>query len=199
MSIIYERKAEYWTADLADRAFEQAVMAELQTLDWEYQDNTNDHDRPDLYLFRQVRSKKVQVALELKEKRQPYRSRWAELARLPETELLVVDEVSVRKLLAWAPRALLLFWDHTQPSRPYVLFSVIDLFCVPKVRVQRPIALNDHKVKAKWLLDGRHGRAYADLRGVLAYIVNYLDHGMVTDLRRLEAHGDFVGETVETL
>ena len=59
-------------------------------------------------------------------------ARWAELAGLPETELLVVDEVSLRKLLGHAPRALLLFSDRTRPDRPYVLYTIVDLFCIPK-------------------------------------------------------------------
>ncbi len=37
------------------------------------------------------------------------------------------------------------------------------------------------------------------LKDAFAAMANYLDHGMLTDLRRLEAHGDFVGETLETL
>ena len=199
MSVIYERRAEYWARDLADRAFEQAVMAGLDALGWEYQDNTAAHDRPDFFIVRQVRGRAVRLALELKEKRQPYRDRWSELAGAPEAQLLVLDEVSARKLLANAPRALLLFWDETQPARPYVLFSIIDLFCLPKVRVQRPIALNSRRMKAKWLLDRRHGRTFAELKEAFAAMANYLDHGMLVDLQRLEAHGDFVGETLETL
>jgi hypothetical protein len=175
MPSIYERKAEYWTRDLADRSFEQAVKAGLGTLGWEFQDNTAEHDRPDLYIFRQVRGERVRVALELKEKRQPYRARWAEASGVPEPELLVLDEVAARKLLAWAPRAALLFWDETQAARPYVLFTIIDLLCVPKVRVQRPIALHSPRLKAKWLLDRRHGRLLPALHSAFAALASYVD------------------------
>jgi hypothetical protein len=199
MPSIYERKAEYWTRDLADRAFEQAVKAGLTALGWEFQDNTTEHDRPDLYIFRQVRGERVRIALELKEKRQSYRPRWAELSGVPETGLLVLDEVAARKLLAYAPRAALLFWDETQTVRPYVLFTIIDLLCVPKVRVQRPISLNSPRLKAKWLLDRRHGRLLPDLGSAFAAIASYVDSEIWDDLLRLEAHGDFVGERVETL
>ncbi len=199
MPSIYERKAEYWARDLADRTFEQAVKAGLGTLGWEYQDNTTEHDRPDLYIFRQVRGERVRVALELKEKRQPYRPRWAEVSGVPLAELLVLDEVAVRKLLAWAPRAVLLFWDETHPDRPYAFFTIIDLLCVPKVRVQRPIALNSPRLKAKWLLDRRHGRLLPDLNSAFAAIASYVDREIWDALRRLETHGDFVGERVETL
>ncbi len=175
------------------------MKAGLDALGWAYQDNTSAHDRPDLYIFRQVRGERVRVALELKEKRQPYRQRWADAAGVPERELLVLDEVAVRKLLAWAPRAALLFWDGTQTGPPYVLFTIVDLLCVPKVRVQRPIALNTSRLKAKWLLDRRHGRRLPDLGGALAVLARYVDAEMWDDLRRVEAHGAFVGEKVVTL
>ncbi len=199
MPTFYERKAEYWTRDLADRAFEAEVKAGLAALGWEYEDATQAHDRPDLTFTRRVRGKVVRAALELKEKRQPYRQRWAELAGLPEPELLVLDEVAARKLLAWAPRAFLLFRDGTRPEQPYVLFTIIDLFCMPKVRVLRQINLREQKAKAKWLLDRRHGRACNTLNDAFALMATYLDREMLEQLRALEAHGEFVGEKVETL
>ena len=196
---LYERKAEYWTRDLADRAFEEEVKAGLVALGWHLEDHTADHDRPDLGFLRQVRGKTVRAVLELKEKRQPLRGRWVELAGVPEPELLVLDEVSARKLLARAPRAFLFFHDLTRPDAPYVLFTIIDLFCLPKVRVQRSINLNDRRMKGKWLLDRRHGQTFANLNGTFAAMATYLDRGMMDDLRRLEPHGPYTGETVETL
>ena len=199
MSTIYERQAAYWTRDLADRAFEEEVKAGLVALGWQYEDHTTAHEFPDLTFLRQVRGNPVRAALELKEKRQPLRDRWVELAGVPERELLVLDEVSARKLLARAPRAFLLFHDLTQPERPYVLFTIIDLFCMPKVRVQRAINLNDRRLKGKWLLDRRHGQVFANLNDVCAAMATYLDRRMMDDLRRVEPHGPFIGETVETL
>ncbi len=70
---------------------------------------------------------------------------------------------------------------------------------MPKVRVQRAINLNNRRMKAKWLLDRRHGQAFANLNGVFAAMATYLDRQMMDDLRRLEPHGQFIGETVETL
>jgi len=199
MTTFYERKAEYWARDLADRTFETEVKAGLAALGWEYEDATAAHDRPDITFTRRVRSKIVRAALELKEKRQPYRQRWAELAGLPEPELLVLDEVAARKLLARAPAAFLLFRDGTRPEQPYVLFTIIDLFCMPKVRVLRQLNLRERTAKAKWLLDRRHGRACADLNTAFALMATYLDRDMLVQLQALDAHGTFVGEKVETL
>ena len=80
-----------------------------------------------------------------------------------------------------------------------MLFTIIDLFCVPKVRVQRSINLNGRRMKGKWLLDRRHGQAFVVLNGVFAALATYLDRRMMDDLRRLEPHGPYIGETVETL
>ena len=70
---------------------------------------------------------------------------------------------------------------------------------MPKVRVQRSINLNDLRLKGKWLLDRRHGQAFANLNGVFAAPATYLDRRMMDELRRVEPHGPFIGETVETL
>jgi hypothetical protein len=199
MPTLYERQAEYWTRDLADRAFEEEVKTGLVALGWQHEDHTAAHDWPDLSFVRRVRGVAVHAALELKEKRQPLRGRWVELADVPEPELLVLDEVSARKLLARAPRAFLLFHDLTRPELPYVFFTIIDLFCLPKVRVQRPINLNGPRMKGKWLLDRRHGQAFAVLNDVFAAMATYLDRRMMDDLRRVEPHGPFIGERLETL
>lgn len=199
MSNLYERKSGYWARDLADREFEQAMKAELDALGWEHADNTHEYDQPDFYVYRTIRGKRVRIAFELKDKRQSYRPAWGEKAHVPEAELLIVDEVAVRKLLAWSPRAFLLFKDLTRPAQPYVLYTVLDLLCLPRVRVQRPISHQEKRLKAKWLLDRRHGRAFSELRDVLVYASTYLARGLYDDLRRLEPHGPFVGETIETL
>ncbi|OQA42117.1 MAG: hypothetical protein BWY52_02330 [Chloroflexi bacterium ADurb.Bin325] len=199
MPSLFERKPEYWARDLADRVFEEAVKAELDLLGWPYTDNTAAHERADLYFTRQVRGRAVRAALELKEKRQRYRPRWAELAGVPEAELLALDEVAARKLLAVSPRAFVLFHDATRADRPYVLFTIVDLLCLPKVRVQRGINLHSPRMKAKWLLDARHGRGFGGLREAMSALANYLDRGLGDDLRRVGPHGPFAGESVETL
>ncbi|NOZ28821.1 MAG: hypothetical protein GXP39_12315 [Chloroflexi bacterium] len=196
---LYERRASYWAEDLEDRTFEMAVREQLDLLGWDYEDHTKALHRPDFLIHTRVRGEVVRVALEVKEKRQRYRPRWAELAGIDERHLLVQDEVSARLLLAYAPRAFLLFWDHTDPDQPYVLYSIIDLFCIPRRRVRRPIRRQEARFKAKWLLDRRHGRSFARLRDVFAHLKNALARDLDDDLRRIDIHGDFVGETIETL
>lgn len=196
---IYERKAEYWTQDLADRSFEEAIKAQLEMLNWRYQDQTDAHHRPDFLLKLPLRRNERVVALEAKEKRQHYRDKWVELAGFAEEFLLVQDEVSARMLLRHAPAAFLLFWDHTQEAEPYVCFTVLDLFCQPKVRIERPIQRNSPRLKAKWLLDRRNGRGFRQLRDVFAFMNTYLARDLDDELRALQPHRPGIGEVVDRL
>lgn len=175
------------------------MKASLNLLQWRFQDFTSSHDLPDLMLLHTVDNQRVNVALELKEKRQRYRDRWGLLAQLPERDVLALDEVAARKLLPFAPYAFLLYHDCTGRGRPYVLYSILDLMCIPKVRVQRPINLHGERLKGKWLLNRRHGRPFGGLNDALLDLLAYVDHDLATDLHGLGAHGRYEGETVETL
>jgi hypothetical protein len=199
MTASFQRQPEDWERDLDDRRFEEQVKAALNVMRLRFQDFTSGHDLPDLVLLTSVGDQRVNVALELKEKRQRYRQRWEQLAGIPEPDLYALDEVAARKLLPFAPYAFLLYHDGTGRGRPYVLYSILDLMCAPKVRVQRPINLRNERLKAKWLLNRRHGRAYAGLNDALADLLAYLQRDLAHDVRGLGPHGRYEGETVETL
>jgi hypothetical protein len=102
-------------------------------------------------------------------------------------------------LLPFAPYAFLLYHDATGRGRPYVLYSILDLMCAPKVRVQRPINLHGERLKGKWLLNRRHGRPFSGLNDTLLELLSYVDDELANDLRGLGAHGRYDGEVVETL
>lgn len=196
---LYERRAEYWTQDLSDRQFEDAVREQLATLGWAYKDQTTAHHRPDFLVTLPGRKQPVVAALEVKEKRQHYRAGWVELAGVPEEYVLVQDEVSARMLLAHAPRAFLLFWDHLNEAQPYVCFTVLDLFCQPKVRIERPIHQHSPRLKAKWLLDRRNGRGFHHLRDAFAFVNTYLARGLGEELQALAPHRPAAGESIDRL
>jgi hypothetical protein len=199
MTVLYQRRPEDWDRDLDDRKFEEDVKAALNLMRWRFQDFTSSHDMPDLMLLHSIEEERVNVALELKEKRQRYRPRWEELAGLPEQDVLALDEVAARKLLPFAPYSFLLYHDATGRGRPYVLYSVLDLMCAPKVRVQRPINLHGERLKGKWLLNRRHGRPFSGLNDALLDLLAYVHHELRNDLFGLSAHGGYDGEVVETL
>jgi hypothetical protein len=199
MTASFQRQPEDWDRDLNDRRFEEQVKAALGVMRLRFQDFTNAHDLPDLVLLTSIGDQRVNVALELKEKRQRYRQRWEDLAQIPEADLFALDEVAARKLLPFAPYAFLLYHDDTGRGRPYVLYSILDLLCAPKVRTQRPIKLRNERLKAKWLLNRRHGQAYAGLNDALAGLLAYLERDLANDVRGLGPHGRYEGEIVETL
>ena len=199
MTSPFQRQPEDWERDLDDRRFEEQVKAALNVMRLRYQDFTASHDMPDLVLLTTAGGQRANVALELKEKRQRYRGRWEQLAQIPEEDLFALDEVAVRKLLGFAPYAFLLYHDETGRGRPFVLYSILDLVCAPRVRVQRPINLRNERLKAKWLLNRRHGRAYAGLNDALLDLVAYLERDLARDVLGLGPHGRYEGENVETL
>lgn len=199
MTVLYQRQPEDWDRDLEDRQFEEQVKAALNLMRWRFQDYTSSHDKPDLIVLHSIGEDRVNVALELKEKRQRYRPRWEELARLREQDVLALDEVAARKLLPFAPYSFLLYHDATGRGRPYVLYSILDLMCAPKVRVQRPINLHSERLKGKWLLNRQHGRAFSGLNDALIELREYINRELGNDLNGLGAHGRYDGEVVETL
>lgn len=104
-----------------------------------------------------------------------------------------------RTLLSFAPYAFLLYHDGTGRDRPYVLYSILDLVCAPRVCVQRPINLHGERLKGKWLLNRRHGRAFSGPNDVLPGLLAYIERDLASDLRGPGAHGSYDGEIVETL
>jgi len=193
----YTRRPEHWQRDLADRGLEAELRAYLAGQGLRYEDNTGRLNLPDFFIWLDVAGQERRIALEAKEKKQRYRPRWVELAGgIPEADLLVQDELSARKVLAYSPLAFLLFKDRLSREAPYVVYSGLDLFCLPKRRVNRAIAKTTPRFKGKWLLSRRDGRCFPSLGEALRFIADYSAHGYLDDLRRLECYGTFVGENV---
>jgi hypothetical protein len=193
----YTRRPEHWQKDLADRGLEVELQDYLAGQGLRHKDNTGQLLLPDFFVWLIVEGQERRIALEAKEKKQRYRPRWVELAGgIPEPDLLVLDELSARKMLAYSPLAFLLFKDRLCQETPYIVYSMLDLFCLPKRRVNRAIAKTITRFKGKWLLSRRDGRCFASLAEALRFIAEYSAHGYLDDLRRLECYGNFVGENI---
>jgi hypothetical protein len=211
----YTRRPEHWQRDLADRGLEMELRVYLAGQGLRYdeapscltsrngghdgasEDNTGRLNLPDFFVWLKLEGQERRMALEVKEKKQRYRPRWVELAGcILEPDLLVQDELSARKVLAYSPLAFLLFKDRLSRETPYVVYSGLDLFCLPKRRVNRAIARATPRFKGKWLLSRRDGRCFANLEEALRFIAEYSAHGYLDDLRRLECYGNFVGESI---
>jgi hypothetical protein len=142
-------------------------------------------DRNGLPLFR----------LDVKEKRQRYNMQnWPAFA--PEADLLILDDLSVRKCLAYAPQSGILVRDNL--VQRYLFFSVIDLALMPRQRVNRPINRTQPERKGKWLLNANNGVSSPSLHHAIDQIQDYLDNLDTTILTLTACYGNYVDETIDS-
>ncbi|MCO6449827.1 MAG: hypothetical protein J5I90_03460 [Caldilineales bacterium] len=133
-------------------------------------------------------------SFDAKEKRQPYNLKnWPD-SGIAEERLFIVDDLAARKILGFAPNSGLLVRDNVRPA--YYLFTVLDLYLMPKLRVNRPIRNKQTEMKGKWLVDLRNGWRYATLAEAFAGIEKYLDEREQIFSRELACYGDYVGEEI---
>ena len=171
-------------------SFEQEIRNYLQQVGRPFTDETRAFCELDFTLLLPAG---VRFHLEAKEKRQPYNaSAWPDFA--PEEELFILDDLTVRKCLAFAPRAGVVVKDGVVGR--YLFFSAIDLALMPRQRVNRRIERNAPDLKGKWLIDLRNGRAAADIASLLALVDDSLA-GLHAALYETHAcYGNYVGENV---
>lgn len=101
--------------------------------------------------------------LDVKEKRQPLTERWMQLPGVPERELFVLDELSVRRGMQHQYGAYFLIRDVPGGNRLF-LAPVHEAVGAERKRVQR-------KGKGKWILDLRNFRQIQDLGQILPTVL----------------------------
>jgi hypothetical protein len=108
--------------------------------------------------------------------------------------MFILDDLTVRKCLGFAPRAGIAVKDIV--GRRFVFFSVIDLALMPRVRVNRRIERNRPDLKGKWVIDLRNGKVAVTLDDLLSHIQSYLGnlHSILYEIH--PCYGDYIGETV---
>ena len=131
---------------------------------------------------------------DVKEKLQPVRrENWPETV-IPREHLFILDDLAARKVLRFAPESGLVVRDNTRDL--YFFFSVVDLFLMPRVRVNRPIGTYETKLKGKWLVDLRNGACCPSLLEVFERIAAYHDTRDEIFQNVLACYGDYHGEQV---
>lgn len=174
----------------ATLSFEEEIRRFLQQKHVRYTDQTAAFYDADFSL---MLSDGARFALEVKEKRRPYAvTSWPK--GTPEAHMFILDDLTVRKCLAHAPRAGVAVKDSG--GRRYVFFSVVDLALMPRVRVNRRIERNAPDLKGKWIVDLRNGKGASTLDGLLAHVNDYLDglHAILYEVH--PCYGEYVGEVV---
>jgi hypothetical protein len=173
-------------------SLEQEIKIYFQQSGISFSDNCTSFKKLD-FSFGDRQSKR-QFHVDAKEKRQRYNMyNWPDI-EIPEQYLFVLDDLAARKILAYAPNSGLVVRDN--PHRSYFLFTVVDLYLMPKQRVNRKISKTVETYKGKWLIDLRNGHLCRQLTDVFSSIDHYLDDRQDIFQNILACYGQYVGENV---
>lgn len=173
-----------------ERSAEADVRAYLTGQKIPFTDNTDSYTELDFTLLKEDAPV---FHLEIKEKRQTYRTdRWPDFA--PEPDLCILDDLTVRKCLGFAPASGILVRDNVRSL--WAFFPVIDLALMPKLRVNRAIHNRSADVKGKWLLNFSNGSLAGSLAVAFDSIRSY-HANLPTILHDIHScYGDYVGEEI---
>ncbi len=174
------------------QSFEQEIKAFLKAQQLTYRDNSSSFKRLD---FSVPINDKLIFYFDAKEKRQHYNLKnWEIPSKEAEAHTFIIDDLAARKILAYAPYSGMLVRDNLQDA--YYFFSVLDLFLMPKKRVNRPIQKEKQALKGKWLIDLRNGTRCESLQESWHCILQYLDKREDLFLNILECYGNYTGEHI---
>jgi hypothetical protein len=145
-----ERRPEDWRTDLAKRhQLEAKVAARLAA-------------HPDLIMLKRSTASTDRLdyqllgpgerllEMELKTKRQPYQGWSRYRPDIVESDLFILDELALRRIVDAGRYAFLLVND--MPGRRWCLWSTADLVLTSKSRVARSLARETERVKGKLLI-----------------------------------------------
>jgi hypothetical protein len=141
------------------------------------------------------------IHFDVKEKKQRVNvHNWQGAEAIPEEHLFLLDDLAARKILLKSPRSFLLVQDCSRRPLTYYVFSIVDLLCMPKRRVNRALARTDGPtaLKGKWYLDLRHGARHESLDAALSYMQEYPKQFDVVFKSHIACWGTYAGEEVRT-
>ena len=130
------------------QSFEKEMKQFLDKLNLPYEDNREANNMPDFSIW--IADKIFR--LEVKEKRRRTKLGNWPAVRTPEEFLFLIDELTARRVLCYAPAAGVILRDNNH--RRYVFVHVVNLWTQPRVRVNRKVS--DTHMKGKWMLDMRN-------------------------------------------
>lgn len=171
--------------------FENEVRAYLDQTGLVYEDHCDSLEQLDFGFG--DREARRHFDFDVKEKRRRYNVRnWG--AQIPQEHLFIFDDLAARKVLAYAPNSGIVVRDNVRGL--YFFFSVVDLFLMPKLRVNRAIRKNVQGLKGKWLIDLRNGLLCVSLEDVFHGIDAYLERRRDIFTTVLECYGAYQGEAI---
>jgi hypothetical protein len=154
-----------------------------------FEDNSKSYKLLDFTLFLEKK-----FHLDVKEKLQKYSmDNWPK--SVPERDMFIVDDLAVRKCLAYSPLSGLLIRDKL--TSRYVFFPIIDLALMPKKRVYREIKRNQPDIKGKWIVNLKNGKIFDALDDAVAYIPVFISEISNILFENHGCYGNFVDEKIE--
>jgi len=156
-----------------------------------YEDCTNSLYCLD-FRFRYREDKEEYAHLEVKEKKAPYNlSNWG-IFNEKESDIFIIDDLSIRKLMLYGPRSFTLIRNNGNGK--YYMLRSVDTLGIPKIRVNRPIEKNNLIFKGKWIIKFSDLKPIESLSHAFLEILKYINNLRQVFLETTECFGNYPSE-----
>lgn len=171
-------------------SFEQEIKSYFKINDIPYKDYSQSYKRLDFT----IQLGKWKFYFDAKEKRQKYNLKNWQLSEEEEKHAFIIDDLAARKILAYAPYSATIIRNNLNSC--YYFFSVLDLFLMPKKRVNRPIFNKKKALKGKWIIDLRNGIKCDKFDTAYQLIGKYIEKREELFINHLPCFGEYEGEEI---
>ncbi len=174
-------------------SLEQELKNYLYQNKLSFTDNTSSYKKLDFTIKDFIDGKNLHI--DAKEKRQKINVKnWPIIASQNERDCFIIDDLSARKTLCYAPYSGLLVRNNLVTT--YYWFSILDLFLMPKKRVNRPIKKNHPAYKGKWIINFRNALSANSIEDIFLRIKKELSEIEYSCTQILECYGSYLDETI---
>jgi hypothetical protein len=170
-------------------SFEQEIAQYLENTNFPQENNCASNKLLDFTLY----FGKRKFHIDAKEKRQRINTVAWPTVDIPEEWMFIVDDLSARKLILFAPNSGLAIRDNVQGN--YYFVNVVDLMLMPHKRVNRSLRNDDTILKGKWIVDLRNFVPCSGVDEIIVAAYGYMKSR--TDIFSEPAcYGDYWGELI---
>lgn len=166
-------------------SLEEEIKTFLDSKDVEYIEYTLSRTMPDFMV-----GKRARFFLEAKEKRNQYKpTSWP--SNIPQPDMFILDELTVRKLLKYYPKSGIIVRDST--TGLYHFSGILSLITMPRIRTNRMVL--SKYLKGKWIVRLSHMQKSTHLPGAMRHMKKYLS-SCEKDAISSPCYGEFEGEEI---
>ncbi|MEO1258351.1 MAG: hypothetical protein AAFZ15_06125 [Bacteroidota bacterium] len=169
------------------QSLKKEIINYLKLQDIPFKENLSSNKKLDL----SVRIKnKWTFHLEAEEKKKTYDIKSWNLAKDQEPFTFIFDDLTARKILAYAPYSGMIVRDNLKNT--FYLFSILDLFLMPKKRINQPVFKEKKLLKGKWIIDFRNGTECKFYDDIFHHLEKYIDERENIFLKSTGRYKDYV-------